>query len=58
MSEDAVTSFSKDAYKPDEQVYYNGTIVYDWLVAYSSILTDDVNNVEATNLLYFGYSAL
>ena len=56
MGEDVVTGFS--TIEPNEDVYYYGTIVYDWLIAYFTILKEDVNNVEATNLLYFGDSAL
>ena len=44
--------------RPSEDVYYYGTIVYDWLIANFSLLKDDVNNVEVPNLLYFGASAL
>ena len=56
MGEGAVTGFN--SFAPKEEAYYYGIIVYDWLIVYFTVLKDDVNNVEATNLLYFGDSAL
>ena len=37
----------------EEEVYRYGTIVYHWLIAFYNMLKNDVNNVDATNLLYF-----
>ena len=56
IGEDAIAVFS--TIPPSEYVDYYGTIVYDWVIAYFAILKHDVNNVEVTNLLYFGDSAL
>ena len=56
MGDEILTNFNdvgSDEYV-NEKMYYHGTIVYDWLVAFYNILKEDVSNVEATNLLYIG----